>query len=165
MSPAPINPTLTNPWNQLLRDRAGQLAAAQRFALAPDCNPIDPADLTTTPAQQRAQIIEVPINAAIAGDNLLIQTLAGRKLIYELFLWNGSGAPLNWSLYQGSSLNGVLKLPMTAVPAGFGLFLGFNGSWEQPHFTIDQGQVFTLNISTAGPVQGLMRYKIDNGTG
>lgn len=157
------NPTLTNPWNQLLNERRNDLGYAQRFALTPDCNPIS-GDSKVTPAQSRAQLIEVPINATAAGDNLIIQTLSGRKLIYEIFLWNAGAGAINIGLYQGPSASGILKLPISNFPGTTGVTFGFNGNFEQPHFTIDNGQPFVLNCSAAGPVQGMMRYKIDNGT-
>jgi hypothetical protein len=164
MMPLP-NPTLGNDFNQLLNDRRNALAGAMRFAMAPDCNPIDPAKIDLTPAQSRNQLIEVPVNATNAGDNFLIQTRAGRKLIYEILLWNGSGAPIDWALFQGpSSLNNV-KLFMPGVPAGFGLLLGFNGNWEMPHFQIDQGQPLVLTLNIGGLITGLLRYKVENGTG
>jgi hypothetical protein len=157
------NPTLTNPWNQLLDDRRRALGAAQRYALTPNCNPIT-GQPNLTPSQQRGQILRIPIIATIAGDNLLIPTLAGKKLIYEITVWNASAAAINLGFYQGASATGVLQLLMGNFPATTGFTLGFNGSFEMPHFEIDNGQPFVLNLSTTGPVQGFIRYRIQNGT-
>lgn len=157
------NPTLTNDYNRLLNERRIALAAAQRYALTPDCNPLS-GEPNLTSQQKRAQIISVPINAVIAGDNQLIPTLAGRKLIFEMVIWNASAAAVNLAFYQGASAGGILLLPMSNFPSETGFTLGFNGNFEQPHFTIDNGQPFVLNLSTTGPVQGMIRYTIQNGT-
>lgn len=160
----PTNPTDNNPFNQVLNDRRELMAIAQRYALTPDCNPIS-GQPNLTAAQLRSQLLSVPITAVIAGDNLLIPTRAGKKLIYEVVVWNASAAAVNLKFYQGSPANGgVLLLPMSNFPATTGFTLGFNGSFEMPHFSIDNGQPFVLNLSTTGPVEGMIRYRVANGT-
>jgi hypothetical protein len=152
-----------NPFNQALDKRRGMLARAVRYALTPNCNPVSGAP-NLTPQQALKQLLSIPINATIAGDNPLIPTTSDPILVYELFLWNSSAAPIDWALYQGPSANGILLLPVSNFPPTTGLFMGFNGNWEMPHFTIDTGQPFILNQSTTGPTQGFIKYKIQNGT-
>jgi hypothetical protein len=163
MSSTPINPTLTNPWNQLLDGRRISLGGAQRYALTPNCNPIT-GQPNLGSSQLLKQLLSTPYSAAIAGDNLLIPTLAGRKLIYEIVIWNASAAAINLAFYQGASSGQNLLLPISNFPATTGLTLGFNGSFEMAHFVVDNGQPLVLNLSTVGPVQGMIRYRIQNGT-
>jgi hypothetical protein len=159
-----MSPQTTNPFNLKLAAQRFSLSRAFRYALTPNCNPTTGAPNLTS-RQLRKQLLELPIQAAIAGDNLLIPTTgAGEQLIFELLLWNSSAAPIDMALYQGPSASGILLLPISNFPPTTGLTLGFNGNWEQPHFQIDIGQPFVLNLSTAGPVQGMIRYKLMNGT-
>ena len=152
-----------NPYNQFLENRRNLLARAVRYALAPKCNPITGApDLT--PLQLLRGILSVPVIAGVAGDNPLIPVTSSPILIYEMFVWNSSAAAINIQLYQGPSANGILLLPLSNFPPTSGFLLGFNGNWEMPHFIIDTGQQFVLNLSTTGPVQGFIKYKIQNGT-
>lgn len=152
-----------NPWNQMLERKRGMLARAVRYALTPNCNPTTGAP-NLTPLQRMKQLLSVPIIAGIAGDNPLIPTTSNPILIYEMLLWNSSAAPISFGLYQGASAQGILLLPISNFPATTGFLLGFNGNWEMPHFIIDVGQPFILNLSTTGPVQGFIKYKIENGT-
>jgi hypothetical protein len=152
-----------SPFNIYLGERRRALAGAYRYALTPNCNPsMGPPPMTSQ--QLLKQLLHVPIVAAVAGDNPLIPTTAGQQLIYEMLIWNSSAANVNVTLYQGPSANGILLLPLPNVPPQTGITLGFNGSWEQPHFTIDIGQRFVMNLSTTGPVTGMIKYKINNGT-
>lgn len=151
-----------NPYNQALDKRRGMLARAVRYALTPNCNPIT-GEPNLTPQQLLRQLLHIPINATVAGDNPLIPTTSSGMLIYEILLWNSSAAPIDFSLYQGPSANGILLLPISNFPPTTGLTLGFNGNWEMPHFIIDTGQPFILNLSTTGPMQGFIKYKIQNG--
>jgi len=158
-----MNPSTLSPYNQALETRRNVLAKAIRYALTPGCNPITGAP-KLTPQQLRRQLLSVPIIAAVAGDNALIPTTSGRLLVYEVVVWNASAAAINLAFFQGSSSGGILLLPLSNFPGQTGLTLGFNGSFEMPHFEIDSGQELVLNLSTTGPVQGMVRYKIDNGT-
>lgn len=151
-----------NPFNQELSRRRFALGNAIRYALTPGCNPLT-GEPQLTPGQQRDGLLHIPVTAGISGDNQLIPTTSGKILVYEIFLWNSTAAAISWNLYQGASVNGILLLPLSNWPATTGFVLGFNGSWEQPHFIIDSGQNFTLNQSTAGPTQGFIKYKIANG--
>lgn len=152
----------SNPFNLALAQRRAQLAGAKRYALTPNCNPVS-GQPDLSPAQRRDALLHLPITAGLSGDNQLIQTTSGKLYIYEIFLWNSTGAAINWSLYQGASQGGILLLPIDNWPATTGLVLGFNGNWEMPHFTIDTGQQFILNQSTAGPTQGFIKYLVGNG--
>jgi hypothetical protein len=158
-----MNPAIKNPYNMFLETRRQALGKAVRFALAPICNPTT-GQPNLTPAQMRKQLLNAPITAAIAGDNYLIPTLAGKKLIYEVVLWNASAAAINMTFYQGPSATGVLLMPISNFPATTGLTLGFNGNWEMPHWEVDNGQPLVVNLSTTGPLQGFIRYRIQNGT-
>jgi hypothetical protein len=158
-----MNPALTNPYNQLLETRRQALGRAVRYALTPMCNPIT-GEPKLSNAQQRKQLLSNPITAAIAGDNLLIPTLTGKKLIYEVVLWNASAAAMNMNFYAGPSANGVLLMPISNFPPTTGLQLGFNGNFDMPHWEVDNGQALVVNLSTTGPLQGFIRYRIANGT-
>jgi len=157
------NPTLHNPWNRMLQQRRMELSRASRSAIMPaNCQP--PSNITPQAAerQQRSQLLSVPILAGAAGDNQLIPTLTGKKLIYELVLWNVSAQTL--ALYQGPSASGILLLMLTNFPALTGFTLGFNGSFAQPHWEIDSGQPFVLNLGVGTEVDGFIRYKISSGS-
>jgi hypothetical protein len=155
-----MNPTLNNPYNQLLQARREALGGAYRVALAPGCNP------ATQPAptlkQQRGQLLRVPINAFTAGDNLIIPTLTGKKLIYEIFLWNVAAQTLQ--LWQGASATGILLVQMTSFPALSGLTLGFNGNAAMPHWEIDPGQPLTLTLASSTQVDGFVVYRNADGS-
>lgn len=152
----------TNPFNLRLAQQRFALGNAVRYALTPNCNPLTGAP-NLTAAQQRATLLHLPVTAAASGDNQLIATTSGPLYIYEIFLWNSTGSPIDWQLFQGPSATGILLVPISAWPPNTGLILGFNGNWEQPHFTIDTGQNLILNQSTTGPTQGFIKYKVGNG--
>jgi hypothetical protein len=139
------------------------LSRAVRYALTPNCNPTTGAP-NLTQNQQIKQCLSVPIVAAVAGDNQLIPTTSSALLIYEIVIWNASAAAINLKFFQGPSANGILLMPISSFPAATGLTLGFNGNWEMPHFVIDTGQPFILNLSTTGPIQGMIKYKVQNGS-
>jgi hypothetical protein len=162
MSAAAAAPPGLNPSNVFLEKYRITIATASRFAIVPECNPIAPSPLS--PTQLRKSLLRVPITAAIMGDNFLIPTVSGAILVYEIFLWNSSAATVNMKLYQGPSASGILLLPVSNFPSETGLLLGFNGNWEQPHFEIDSGNPLVLKLSTTGPVEGFIRYRIANGT-
>ncbi len=143
-----------NPWNLVLRARAAALRRAHRHPISPGCDLTTPAP---SPQQIRASLLHVPIDLTTGGDNQLISTLIGKKLIYELFLWNVALQDL--ALYQGPSSTGIVLMPLPGFPAKTGLILGFNGSWEQPHFEVDSGQ--PLVLQTGGSrVTGFLKYRI-----
>lgn len=144
-----------NPWNSVLAERKTVLARAYRHPIAPGCDLPDP---ETTPLQRRSSLLSVPINTTTAGDYPLISTLIGKKLIYELVLWNVASQDL--ALYQGPSATGILLLDLPSFPATSALTLGFNGNWEQTHFDIDAGQPFILNLQNSTRVTGMLRYRI-----
>lgn len=144
-----------NPWNQVLQARKLLLSKAYRHPIAPGCDLTDP---KTTALQRRSSILHVPIDVSTAGDTPLISTLIGRKLIYEIFLWNV--AAQNLALYQGNSASGILLTKMPAFPATSGLLLGFNGNFEMPHFEIDSGQPLVLNLQNATQVTGFLKYRV-----
>jgi hypothetical protein len=103
-----------------------------------------------------------PINANIAGDTALIPTLSGKKLIYEIVLWNVTAQTI--AFYQGPSASGILLLRLTGFPSLTGFTLGFNGNFSQPHFEVDAGQQFVLNLANATQVDGFIRYSIGGGS-
>lgn len=155
----PISPY--NVSNDALQDRKALLARAYRHPIAPGCDIGQDVDLPTpppsTPDQRRSSLVQVPINVATAGDNPLISTLTGRKLIYEIVLWNVAAQTLQ--LYQGGT-GGILLLQLTNFPALSMFTLGFNGSWEEPHFNIDPGAAFVLNLQNSTQVDGMIRYRV-----
>jgi hypothetical protein len=159
-----MNPTLNNPYNQLLQARRDALGGAWRFALAPGCNPGKEPGTRPAPTlkQQRGQLLHVPINAFTAGDNQIIPTLTGRKLIYEIFVWNVAAQTLQ--LWQGASATGILLTQLTAFPSLSGITLGFNGSFAQPHWEIDPGQPLTLTLANSSQVDGFIVYRIADGS-
>lgn len=154
-------PGPTQNWNQILRDRAASLGIAFRHAVSPGCNlqpeqPLPPP--VTTPKQERASLLTIPILANLAGDNVLISTLTGRKLIYEFVIWNVTAQTV--ALYQGPSVGGILQTKFTNFPSLTGFTLGFNGNFSQPHFEIDAGQPLILNLQNGTEVDGFIRYRI-----
>jgi hypothetical protein len=151
----PSTGTIPNPWNDILRQRADDLTHAFRGPISPGCAvpPLTPA----APNVQRNSLLRVPINCFTAGDNFLIPTLIGRKLIYEIHIWNVAAQTL--ALYQGSSATGILLTRWTAFPALTGVTLGFNGNFAMPHFQIDPGQPFTLNLENSTQVDGFVVYR------
>jgi hypothetical protein len=144
-----------NPFNSMLRERAQLLTQAYRHPIYPGCT-LDPPE--ATPLQRRASLLTVPIIAGTAGDTQLISTLIGRKLIYEVVLWNV--AAQNLAFYQGTSATGILLLRLTAFPATTGFVLGFNGNFDQAHWEIDAGQPLTLNLQNSTEVDGFIRYRV-----
>jgi hypothetical protein len=143
-----------NPWNSVLAQRAANLGNAYRHPISPGCDLADP---KSTPVQQRASLLTVPIIASAAGDNPLISTLIGKKLIYEVFLWNVTAQTL--AFYQGGS-GGILLVKLTNFPSTSGFLLGFNGNFAQPHWEIDAGQPLILNLQNSTEVDGFIRYRI-----
>lgn len=161
-----MNPTLNNPFNGMLQGHRENLARANRTAMVPgNCASLQTATGSTlgeAARKQRKHLLQLPINVFQAGDNQLIPTLQGKKLIYEIVLWNSTAQTLR--LFQGPSATGILLLQLTAFPATTGFILGFNGSWRMPHFEVDSGQPFVLNLASAAQVDGMIRYRITSGS-
>lgn len=151
-------PYIQNPFNQLLSQQRSLLTRAVRFALAPLCDP-STGQPTLTTAQQRRQLKTIQINVSTAGPNVIIPALAGVKEIFELVMWNVTAQTLIWK--QGSSFT---LLQLTDYPDKTGLMLGFNGSFEQPHWEIDNGQALVLVLQNSTQVDGFIRYRVANGT-
>lgn len=152
--------------NVELARRRAQLKGAVRTALFPGCAipmPGAPAPTDgsgdTSSGGTNWHLRRVPFDVATAGDNTLISTLVGQKNIYEIFIWTAGGAN-DVRLYQGPSATGILLLPIPAMPAQTGIFLGFNGNFDQPHFEVDAGNTLVLNLSAATEVTGLIVYAV-----
>lgn len=155
----------SNPWNEVLRQRAKALSVAFRHPISPGCNlqPVQPLPPpVSSPKQERASLLTIPIIASAAGDNILISTLTGRKLIYEIVLWNVVAQTI--ALYQGASAGGILLMKLTNFPSLTGFTLGFNGSFSQAHFEIDAGQPFVMNLQNSTEVDGFIRYRVPTET-
>ncbi len=158
-----MNPTLNNPWNRMLQARRVSLANASRSAITPaNCQPAIASSPAAVERQQRSQLLSVPVLALAAGDNQLIPTLTGKKLIYEVVLWNVGAQTL--AFWQGPSASGILLTKFTNFPALTGFTLGFNGNFAMPHWEIDSGQPLVLNLSAGTEVDGFIRYKISSGS-
>lgn len=160
-----------NPSNLALRGQRETLRYAIRHPLIPGCGPAETALAITdtapqrksTPSQRRNSLLEVPIVVTSVGDNLLIPATLGRKLIYEIVLWNVASQTL--ALYQGPSATGILKTKLTNFPALTGFSLLFNGNWDMPHYMIDSGQPFVLNLGANAEVDGYLKYRIEHEAG
>lgn len=153
--------------NAALADRRAQLKRAVRTALFPGCSipvsgsagPGSSGDAGTSAAAPNWHLRRVPFDVSTSGDNVLISTLTGQKNIYEIFIWTAGGTN-DVNLYQGPSATGILLLPVPNFPGQTGLFLGFNGNFDQPHFEIDAGNTLVLNLSAATRVTGLIVYAV-----
>lgn len=156
-NPAPLIP---DPYKQLLTRQHTKLAHAQRYALSPVCDPRTKEPILTA-RQRRRSLKFLQINAGTLGDNIIIPgTLAGAKAIYEFVLWNVATNSL--ILQQGltGSVNAIVLMELPEFPATSGFTLGFNGSWEMPHWEIDNGQPLILKLSAAARVTGFLRYSV-----
>ena len=154
-------PYIQNPYNQILGQKHGQVHRAIRLALGTVCDANGNAVIS--PAVLRRQLKLIQINAALAGDNIIIPPLAGVKQIFELVLWNVSAQTLTWQ--QGATgANPITQLRLTTFPALTGFTMGFNGSFDMPHWEIDNGQALVLNLSGGTQVDGFIRYRVQNGT-
>ncbi len=154
---------IANPYNDLLAQRHDLARKAVRFALSTLCDPATGEPQPITRTQIRQQLRTIQINAATAGDNIIIPALAGVKLIYELVLWNSTAQTLIWQ--QGFTGSQPIQLfRLSGFPALTGFSLGFNGSFEQPHWEIDNGQALVLVLANPTQVDGFIRYRVQNGT-
>ena len=105
------SPVIPNPWNQLLAQKHNLVRRAIRYALAPLCDPAT-GEQAPTGAQIRLQLKHIQINAAAAGDNIVIPALAGVKQIYELVMWNVTAQNCQWQQgATGSNPITLLNLP------------------------------------------------------
>lgn len=173
MTPAPITierpykippaapsapPFIPNPSNLIIQQKHHQMKGAQRYALGTACDPATKEPILTA-KQLRAQLKTISISAPIHGDNVLIPSLAGVKQIFEMFIWNPTKQTLRF--FQG---NGVPWFQMTDFPDAGGLLLGFDGSFEQAHFEVDNNQALVMNTQNGTPVDGYIRYRVQNGS-
>jgi hypothetical protein len=180
MSSAPTTPAPTtsasgqrqtfNPFNLTLRAQRDSLRGAWRHPLVPGCGPAQaaaqaaaaaaPSTPPSNPTQRRSSLVHIPIVVNTSGDNILIPPSLGRKLIYEIVIWNVASQSL--SFYQGPSATGILKLKLTSFPALTGLTLPFAGNWEFPHWEIDDGQPLVMNLGSNAEVDGFIKYRVAN---
>ena len=100
-------------------------------------------------------MIHVPIFANAVGDNVVIPPPGRRFLIMELLIWNAVGAQT--LIYKDGTANPLLT--QVNVPISGGLFMGFAGN-NQPHFTINAGNGFVINLSAGTEVDGFAKYKL-----
>lgn len=155
---------ITTPYNQILAQKHGMIRRALRYALAPMCDP-STGEPRMTKAQLRRQLRTVPIVALTLGDNILIPAgIAGAKEIFELVLWNVTAQTI--ALQQGLTAGGnaVPWFRLTDFPDKNGYTLGFNGSFEQPHFEVDNLQPLVMNLQNGTEVDGFLRYRVNNAT-
>jgi hypothetical protein len=147
---------IPNPYNQLLAQKHGQSLRAQRAPLGTQCDPRSGKPIKR-PTKQQLQFAQ--INANMAGDNVLLPALAGVRQIFELVIWNV--AAQNVRFQQGSTAGGqaIALLPLIGMPALIGFILGFNGSFEMPHWEIDPNQPLVVNLSVGTQVTGYIRYR------
>lgn len=157
-TPPDQQPYIVAPFNQIIAAKHQGLKTAKRTALTTDCGA--QGNEKRPPMARRRALKTIQINATVAGDNILIPGIAGIKQIFEMVLWNVSAQ--NLILQQGPSgaASTITLFQIPGMPATFGLFLGFNGSFEQPHFEIDNNQPFVLNLSAGTQVTGFIRYRI-----
>jgi hypothetical protein len=156
------NPLVPLPYNQILAQKHAQVRAAVRIPLGTIC---DLEGKPKIPASLRRQLVRISINVAATGDSIIIPAgQAGVKQIYELVLWNVTAQTLIWQ--QGQTGNQpITQLQLTNFPDLTGFTLGFCGSWDFPHWEIDNGQPLILNCSGGTQVDGFIRYRVQNGTG
>ena len=136
---------------------------AQRVTLPTNCDPVTGEPQIPRAALNR-QLKFIQVNATLAGDNIVIPPLAGIKQIFEIVLWNVAAQTLRLTQGAANSANGLTLLQLTNFPALAGLTLGFNGSFDQPHWELDNGQPLVLNLGGGTQVDGFVRYRVKNGT-
>jgi hypothetical protein len=154
---------INNPYNLILAQRHQMSTRAVRFALTPLCDPATNQPKLSS-VQLRKQLRTIQIDAAAAGDNVIIPASAGVKQIYEVVLWNVAAQTLIWQQGGTPSLNSIRLLRLTDFPALTGQMLGFNGSFDQPHWEIDTNQPLILRLQNSTQVDGFVRYRVQNGT-
>ena len=125
----------------------------------------DPATgLPVKGANLRKQLKLIQINALLAGDNIIIPASAGVKQIFEMVMWNVAAQTIIWQQGLTSGGTPIVQTKFTGFPALTGFVLGFNGSFEMPHWEIDNLQPLVLNLSVGTEVDGFIRYRVANGT-
>jgi hypothetical protein len=148
-----------NPYNATLARKHKDLANAYRFAIGTVC---DPQTRKPVASSGRRQLKHIQINAATAGDNIIIPALAGAKKIMELFMWNVSAQDIIWQ--QGETgPNSIVLTELPGFPATSGFVLGMVPLWELPHWEIDNNQPLVINLSAGTRVTGFVRYQVANG--
>lgn len=149
-------------WNQILAQKHVQARGAVRMALGTVCDAQGKPKLAK--AALRRQLKFIQINVSGVGDHIIIPAgQAGAKQIFEVVLWNVGAQTLRFT--QGTTgTNPITLLQLTTFPALTGFTLGFNGSWDMPHWEIDNGQPLILNTDGGTQVDGFVRYRVQNGT-
>jgi len=151
-----------NPGNLILSQKHGQLKGAYRFAMSTVCDP-QTKQPRLTGRQLRRQLKTIQIDAAVAGDNIIIPVSGGAKQIYEVFLWNVTQQTIQFQ--QGTTGDHSIRLlRVTDCPSLFGVVLGFNGNFDQPHWELDNSQPLILNLQNGTQCDGFIRYRVQNGT-
>jgi hypothetical protein len=97
-------------------------------------------------------LIQVPISQNAAGTWPLISGQSGSRIaIHALFLWFNA-------INDIALLNGIVPLmTMPGVPAAFSLGWAIS---VHPHFLLDIGSSFQIQMSTASGLSGYARYKL-----
>ena len=151
---------IPSPFNQVLAQKHAMLANAQRFAIGTLCG-LDGKPIAPT-VKPRTTLKTIPFNITAAGDNIIIPALAGVKQIYEFVFWNVAAQNVTIQQGQTGSANFVPLLELPSFPATSGIFLGFNGNFDQSHWDVDNGQ--PLVVVLAGTrATGFIRYRVANG--
>lgn len=160
MSSNPV--VIAFPYNEILAQKHGQARRAQRMALGTVCDAQGKPKRTGAAIRRQLKLIQ--INVAALGDTVIIPAgQAGVKQIFEVVLWNV--VPQTLIFQQGQTGNNpITQLRLTTFPALTGFSLGFNGSFDMPHWEIDNGQPLILNTDGGGQVDGFIRYRVQNGT-
>lgn len=159
---SPIDDDVINrPFNAILRQKHQQIRGAVRFALSTVC---DPNGKPLRNAVLRKQLLRVQINASTTGDTILIPAgVGGLKQIYEMVVWNVTGQTLTFQ--QGfTASNPIVQLRLTDFPDATGYTMGFCGSFDFPHWEIDNGSPLVLHIDGGTQVDGFIVYRVQNGT-
>lgn len=154
------SPLTPNPYNALLATKHSGLARAFRFALGTLC---DPETRKPVASSGRRQLKHIQINAAVAGDNIIIPALAGIKEILELFMWNVGAQNITWQQGLTASGNAIILSQLPSFPAVSGFVLGMSAQWDMPHWEVDNNQPLVLNLSAGTQVTGFIRYRVQNG--
>lgn len=154
---------IPNAYNEVLGQKHGQARGAIRFAWSTNLKLDHSGDPILTRAQRRLQLRTIQINVNTIGQNIIIPPISGTKEIFELFMWNVGAQTLIWQ--QGTVGGFVLPLlQLTDYPALTQLSLPFNGSFEQPHWLLDNNAPLVLVTAAATQIDGYIRYRVNNGT-
>lgn len=161
--PDPSQGVIENPWNQLLAAKHYAVKGAFRFAMSTECDPATGEPKVSRVVQSK-QLKFIVINAATAGDNIIIPALAGEKQVFEMVIWNVAQQTIRFTQGGATAPNVQTLLQLTQFSATTGFTLGFNGSFDQAHFDLDNGQPLVMNLSAGTQVDGFIRYRVRNGT-